>query len=70
MTKYTDALTAEQLIQYIASAYIENSNEKVAEQRNHYIKICREWLEANKPKVVTVYELPVHGRHAKPERDS
>ena len=47
MSKYTKALTAEQLIQYIANDRPELSHEKVKWQRDDYIKICREWLEEN-----------------------
>ena len=45
MTEYTKNLTAEQLITYIANDYIELSHEKIINQRDFYIKICREWLE-------------------------
>lgn len=45
MSEYTKNLTAEQLIRYIATDYVELSHEKVLWQRNEYIKICREWLE-------------------------
>lgn len=44
---YTDRLTAEQLIRFIATDYVELSHEKVAWQRDNYIKICRSWLEKN-----------------------
>lgn len=45
MTDYTKALTAEQLIYFIANDPPELSHEKVLWQRNEYIKVCREWLE-------------------------
>lgn len=45
MSDYTKALTAEQLIYFIANDLPELSHEKVLWQRNEYIKICREWLE-------------------------
>ena len=48
MNEYTKNLTAEQLIRFIATDYVELSHEKVLWQRNEYIKICREWLEQNK----------------------
>lgn len=48
MSEYTKGLTAEQVIAYIAYDYVELSHDKVLWQRNDYIKICREWLEANK----------------------
>ena len=47
MSKYTKALTAEQLIQYIAIDRPEMSHDIVRWQRDHYIKICHEWLEEN-----------------------
>lgn len=47
MNSYIKDLTAEQLIAYIANDYIELSQEKIAWQRDEYIKICREWLEQN-----------------------
>lgn len=47
MSEYTKQLTAEELISYIANDYVELSHEKVLWQRNHYIKICREWLDHN-----------------------
>jgi hypothetical protein len=48
MSEYTKNLTAEQLIRFIATDYVELSYKKVLWQRNEYIKICREWLEQNK----------------------
>jgi hypothetical protein len=47
MSDYTKALTAEQLIYFIANDRPELSHEKVMWQRNEYIKICREWLECS-----------------------
>ena len=47
MSTYTKALTAKQLIAYIANDYLELSHDKVRWQRDEYIKICREWLEEN-----------------------
>lgn len=47
MSEYTKQLTAKQLIQFIATDYIELSQEKIRAQRDDYIKICREWLEEN-----------------------
>lgn len=47
MSEYTKSLTAEQVIAYIAYDYVELSHDKVLWQRNDYIKICREWLEAH-----------------------
>ena len=47
MSAYTKALTAEQLIAYIANDRPELSHDKVKWQRDDYIKTCREWLEEN-----------------------
>lgn len=44
MSEYTNQLTAEQLIRYIASDYVELSHDKVTWQRDDHMKICREWL--------------------------
>lgn len=45
MTSYTNNLTAEQLIRFIALDYVELSYEKVIWQRNDHMKICKEWLD-------------------------
>ena len=45
MSEYTDNLTAEQLIRYIANDYVELSHEKIENQRNQYIRICNSWLK-------------------------
>lgn len=50
MSEYTKALTAEQLIEYIATDYVELSHEKVVVQRNDFMLICREWLQENSEK--------------------
>lgn len=47
MSKYTDNLTAEQLIQFIANDYVELSHDKILWQRNDHMKICGSWLEKN-----------------------
>lgn len=44
MTNYTNNLTAEQLIQFIANDSVELSYEKVLNQRNWHMKICKEWI--------------------------
>ena len=44
MSEYTNNLTAEQLIRYIANDYVELSHDKVSWQRDDHMKICREWL--------------------------
>lgn len=41
---YTTGLTAEQLIRHIAFDYYELSHDKVRNQRDHFMKICRDWL--------------------------
>ena len=40
-------MSAEQLIRYIATDYVEFSHDKVLWQRDEHIKICKEWLENN-----------------------
>lgn len=45
MSDYTKQLTAEQLIRFIATDYVELSHEKIVWQRDEHIKICREWLQ-------------------------
>lgn len=47
MTEYTDKLTAEQLIAYIANDYIELSHDKVLWQRNDWRKACCSWIDKN-----------------------
>lgn len=47
MSKYTQNLSARQLIQYIANDYVELSHDKVQWQRDDFMKICREWLQHN-----------------------
>lgn len=47
MSDYTKSLSAEELIAWIASDYVELSHEKVLWQRNEHIKVCREWLQHN-----------------------
>ena len=50
MSEYTKNLTAEQLIHYIASDYVELSQDKVVWQRNDFMRICQQWLEHNGPR--------------------
>ena len=45
MTKYTNTLTAEQLITFIANDYVELSHDKIRWQRDEHMKICGEWLK-------------------------
>lgn len=46
-SEYTNRLTAEQLIQWIAADYVELSHDKVLWQRNSYIRVCRDWIKHN-----------------------
>jgi len=48
--KYTNQLSAEALLVYIATDYIEMSQDKILWQRDDHIKICREWLKINNKK--------------------
>ena len=45
MSEYTNNLTAEELIEYIAKDYTELSQDKILWQRNNHMKICQQWLE-------------------------
>lgn len=47
MSEYTNGLTADQLIQWIAADYVELSHDKVLWQRNSYIRACRDWIKHN-----------------------
>lgn len=47
MSDYTDNLTAEGLIAYIARDYLELSYDKIRWQRDDWRKICQSWLEKN-----------------------
>jgi len=47
MSEYTNKLTAEQLIRFIATDYVELSHDKIVWQRDDHIKICREWMLNN-----------------------
>lgn len=49
MSEYTKQLTAEGLIFYIATDYVELSHDKIKWQRDDYIKICREWIQHHYP---------------------
>jgi hypothetical protein len=51
MSEYTKNLSAEQLIRFIATDYVELSHDKIVWQRDQYIKICREWLEHHKGEI-------------------
>lgn len=57
MSAYTKALSARQLIRYIATDYIELSHDKAVWQRDDFINICREWLEEHPE------ELDEHNRN-------
>lgn len=45
MTQYTNQLTPEQLIRFIATEPRELSHEKVELQLDFFKKICQEWLD-------------------------
>ena len=49
MSEYTKNLTAEQIIAYIATDYVELSHDK-----HKLLRICREWLDHNKFEVAGV----------------
>jgi hypothetical protein len=49
MSSYTNTLTAEQLIHWIAHDYVELSHDKVLWQRNDHMKACKNWLKENIP---------------------
>ena len=46
MSQYTDSLTAEQLIDYIARDYVELSHDKIRIQRDSFMRICKDWMFA------------------------
>lgn len=50
MSKYTDDLSAEDLIHHIAFDYVEMSHDKVAHAYRDHMRICRSWLEKHLPK--------------------
>jgi len=54
MSEYTKQLSAKQLIEFIANDYVELSQDKIRAQRDEYIKICREWLEAKMTKKIEI----------------
>lgn len=45
--KYTDSLSAEKVIAFIANDYHELSHEKVRVQRDYWKNLCRSWLKEN-----------------------
>lgn len=47
MSDYTNKLKAEELIAEIAMDPPEKSPEKIKEQRDDFIRICKDWLEYN-----------------------
>jgi hypothetical protein len=49
MSKYTDVLTAEELIRFIATDYVELSHDKVVALYHEHMKICRDWIAVNQP---------------------
>ena len=54
MSEYIKQLSAKQLIEFIANDYVELSQDKIRAQRDEYIKICREWLEAKMTKKIEI----------------
>lgn len=47
MSDYTNKLKAEELIAEIAMDPPEDSPEGIKEQRDDFIRICKDWLEYN-----------------------
>lgn len=47
MRNYTNQMTAEDLIRYIAYDYVELSHEKVEHAYHEHMQMCREWLVCN-----------------------
>lgn len=47
MSDFTKKLKAEELIAAIATDVVEIEQDKVREQRNDFIRICKEWLDYN-----------------------
>jgi len=54
MSEYIKQLSAKQLIEFIANDSVELSQDKIHAQRDEYIKICREWLEAKMTKKIEI----------------
>jgi hypothetical protein len=47
MSEYTKKLPAEELIAAIATDIPETTPSKILEQRDDFIRICKEWLAYN-----------------------
>lgn len=47
MSKYTDSLTAIQLIDYISRDYVELSHDKIRIQRDDFMRMCKDWMYTN-----------------------
>ena len=47
MSRYTNQLSAEDLIYAIARDYVELSNDKVRMQRDDHMRWCSDWLKCN-----------------------
>lgn len=45
MLKAFSHFSAEQIVQFIARDYLELSAEKVHDQRDFYVSICRQYME-------------------------
>lgn len=47
MSEFTNGLPAVDLIAAIATDKVETTPAKIKEQRDDFIRICKEWLEIN-----------------------
>jgi len=51
MSDFTNKLSAPELIAEIAMDPPETDSKKIQEQRNDFIRICKDWLEYNKMEI-------------------
>jgi hypothetical protein len=51
MSDFTNKLSAPELIAEIAMDPPETDPKKIQEQRNDFIRICKDWLEYNKMEI-------------------
>jgi hypothetical protein len=51
MSDFTNKLSAPELIAEIAMDPPETDLKKIQEQRNDFIRICKDWLEYNKMEI-------------------
>ena len=62
MSRYTNQLSAEDLIYTIARDYVELSNDKVHAQRDEHMRWCSDWLRYNHTrKEINCLLLPILG---------